>query len=83
VRNAREKPPVFSLVLRGQLPSTGRSWGSGGFREPIEIFGKFQDRPPCAGIGQLTSYLPRLFGTVEPLQAFIQNPHLVLPHIEK
>jgi hypothetical protein len=73
------KSPVFSLIFRGQLPSPGRSWGSGGFREPIEAFGKLQDRSPCAGIGQLTSYLPRLFRTVEPLQGFIQNRrHLVL-----
>ena len=28
---------------------------------------------PCAGIGQLPSYLPRLLGAIEPIQGFIQN----------
>jgi hypothetical protein len=68
-----EESPVSFLVLRGQYPSPGRSWGSGGSREPIEAFGKLQDRLPRAGIGQLPSYLPRLLGAIEPIQGFIQN----------
>src|SRR6516164_11133915 len=45
----------------------------GGSGEPIKAFGKLQDSFPCARIGQLPSHLTRLFGTVEPLQGFVQN----------
>ena len=70
----------FFPVLGSQLPSPGRSGGSGGSREPIEALGKLQNRFPRAGIGQLPSYLPRLLGAIEPVQGFIQNSwHLVLP----
>src|SRR4029077_20057543 len=55
-------------------PACARAgWGGGGGGEPIEVFGKLQDRFPCARIGQLPSYLPRLLGAVEPLQGFFQH----------
>jgi hypothetical protein len=76
-------PPVSSLIFRGQRPSPGRSWGSGGSGEPIEAFGKLQDCFSRAGIGQRSSHLSCLLGTVEPLHGFIQNRwHLVLRLIE-
>jgi hypothetical protein len=73
LRNAREEASVSFLVLRGQLSSPGRSWGSGGAGEPIEAIGNLQDRSPRAEIGQLPSHLPRLLGAVEPLQGFVQH----------
>ena len=70
LRKAREESSASFLVLRGQLSSPGRSWGSGGTGELFEAFGKLQDRLPRARIVQLPSYLPCLFGAVEPLQGF-------------
>jgi hypothetical protein len=68
-----EKSAVSFAVFRRQLPSPEHSRGSGGSGEPIKAFGKLQDSFSRAGIGQLPSYLPRLFGAVEPLEGFIQN----------
>ena len=65
-----EKSAVSFAVFRRQLPSPEHSRGNSGSGEPIEAFGKLQDRFPCARIGQLPSYLPRLLGAVEPLQGF-------------
>jgi hypothetical protein len=73
----------FLTDLSWPTPFAVPQWCSGGSREPIEVLGKLQDCFPRAGISQLTSHLPRLLGTVEPLQGFIQNRrHLILPHIE-
>jgi hypothetical protein len=58
--------------LRRQLSSPSRRWGSGGAGEPIEAFGKLQDRFPRTGIVQLPSYLRRLLGAVEPLEDFVR-----------
>ena len=73
MRNARGKSPVSFVVFRRQLPSAEHSRGSSGSGEPIEAFGKLQDRFSRAGISQLPSYLPRLLGAIEPIQGFIQN----------
>jgi len=56
--------PVSFLLFRRQIPSSGRSWASGSSGEPIEAYGKLQDRFPRAEIGQLPSYLPRLLGAI-------------------
>jgi hypothetical protein len=67
-----EESSASFLVLRGQLSSPGRSWGSGGSGGPIEALGKLQDCFPRAGIGQLPRHLPRLLGAVEPLEDFVR-----------
>jgi hypothetical protein len=54
----------------GQVRSSGRGWGCGSSRQPLEAFSKLQDR---AGIGQLPGHLPRSLGAVEPFHGFIQN----------
>src|SRR5437870_13524553 len=41
---------ITSFVRGRQLPSPEHSRGSGGSGEPIEAFGKLQDRFPCARI---------------------------------
>jgi hypothetical protein len=83
LRNAREESSASFLVFRGQLSSPGRSWGSGGAGEPFEAFGKLQDRFPRARIVQLPSYLPRLFGAVEIVEAEIDGLLAEKAEIEK
>jgi hypothetical protein len=61
------------VVFRRQLPSPEHSGGNRGSGEPIEAFGKLQDRFPRARIGQLPSHLTRLLGAIEPLPGFVQN----------
>jgi hypothetical protein len=68
----RERTGEITSFVRGlasPTPSPEHSRGSSGSGEPIEAFGKLQDRFPCARIGQLPSYLPRLLGTAPPAPA--------------
>ena len=61
------------LLLPRQLPSPGYSRSCRGSGKPVKAVREFQDGTFRAGIGQLLGDLPRLLGTIEPLQGLIQQ----------
>jgi len=68
--------PAFTLPI----PVSGLQPESRGSGKPVKAVGKFQDGSSRAGFGQLPSDLPRLLGTIEPLQGLVQRRrHSVLP----
>jgi hypothetical protein len=72
--------PRSFLLLPCQFPSPGYSPSCRGSGKPVKAVGKFQDGSSRAGFGQLPSDLPRLLGTIEPLQGLVQRRrHSVLP----
>jgi hypothetical protein len=64
---------LLRLAVPCQLPSAEHCWGDSSSRQPLIALSKLYDRLTCGGIGQLPSYLARLFGAVEPVESIINK----------